>query len=73
MGLEKCLSDPTAGTPYTSIKFEVEGAENSRPMYQHFVKSKVTDDFARNIFETEFKSQFLSKLKDIESFNKKMK
>ena len=64
--LQKCISYPAADAPYTSIKIEVEGAENSRPTYQHFVKGKLTDDFAINIFESDFKDLFLNKLKEIE-------
>ena len=65
--LQKCISYPAADTPYTSIKIEVEGAVNSRPTYQHFVKSQLIDDFAINIFETEFKEKFIQKLKEIKT------
>jgi len=63
--LQKCISYPAADVPYTSIKVEVEGAANSRPTFQHFVKGKLTDDFAINIFESDFKEIFLNKLKEI--------
>jgi hypothetical protein len=65
--LQKCIAYPAADTPYTSIKIEVEGAANSRPTYQHFVKSKFIDEFAISIFESEFKEKFQNKLKDIKS------
>ena len=63
--LKKCIVYPAIDTPYTSIKIEVEGATNSCPTYQHFVKSKITDDFAIKIFEDEFKSKFCEKLKEL--------
>lgn len=63
--LQRCIAYPTADTPYTSIKIEVEGATNSRPTYQHFVKSKVTDDFAIDIFESDYKKLFENKLKEV--------
>ena len=65
--LKKCISYPTEDTPCTSIRIEVEGAVNSRPTYQHFVKGKITDDFALNIFESDYKELFVKKLKEIES------
>jgi hypothetical protein len=65
--LQRCIAYPAADAPYTSIKIEVEGATNSRPSYQHFVKSKITDDFAINIFESDFKESFMSKFEAIEA------
>lgn len=65
--LKKYLLCPATDTPYTSIKVDIVGTENSRPTYQHYVKCKETDDFALNIFEEEFKDKFLEKLKKVES------
>ena len=65
--LKRCISYPTEDVPCTSIKIEVEGAINSRPSYQHFVKGKVTDDFALDIFESDYKELFKDKLKEVES------
>ena len=65
--LQKCISYPAAEAPYTSLKVEVEGAANSRPTYQHYVKCELTDNFAINIFESDYKALFLKKLKEIET------
>ena len=65
--LQKCISYPAAEAPYTSLKVEVEGTVNSRPTYQHSVKCELTDNFAINIFESDYKVLFLKKLKEIET------
>ena len=67
--LKNCLSDPIADTPYTSIKIEIEGAENSQPVYD-FGKSKITNDFALNIFEEKFRSKFIEKLQKVETYDR---
>ena len=63
--LQRCIMDPRANTPGTTLKIEVEGTANSRPSYMHNVKGKITDDFAVNIFESDFKTKFLDKLKEL--------
>lgn len=63
--LQRFIAYPAADTPSTSVKIEIEGATNSRPTYQH-LKGELTDDFAINIFESDFKDIFLNKLREIE-------
>ena len=65
--LENYLSNPATNIPDTFIKIEIEGVENSQPNYQHVTKSEITDKFALNIFEEEFKNKFIEKLKLIKS------
>ena len=63
---DKMKTTTFKGQVYKSdLVIEVEGTTNSCPTYQHFVKSKITDDFAIKIFEDEFKSKFCEKLKEL--------
>lgn len=66
--LKQYILYPAEDAPYTRVKIEIEGAENSRPTFQD-MKGGITDDFAVNVFESEFKELFLHKLKEIETLD----